>query len=328
MHALAVHVKVRGDVFGERVDGAAVVDDDEEQRQVLLGRGVERLGHAPVLRAALADEDDRDPIVPLVFRRVAVAVEENRARCARGIGQLLRHERPAALEERVLVVDVHRAARAFARAADLAEELGHDSIGRDAARERVRVLAVVAVLDVGRPNGVPDERRDAFLPVVEVHEPPDVPLHVRLIARVLELPREQHHLVRGDEVARAHLLVPIDVRTRHPEVALELRAAIAPRDVGPRPHGHELGLRFEASRAPSDREPSSAGRGPRREQRHRRREREEAELHFSRESPSCVSVDEVTATSDPPAYPTGVLTLRPYPSRGSCHRRGLPGLGA
>ena len=47
--ALAVHVAVGGHVAREGVDGAAVVDNEEEQREALLGRRVEALGHAAVL---------------------------------------------------------------------------------------------------------------------------------------------------------------------------------------------------------------------------------------------------------------------------------------
>eukprot|EP00962_Isochrysis_galbana_P013427 scaffold3810_cov120-Isochrysis_galbana.AAC.4 len=41
-----------------------------------------------------------------------------------------------------------------------------------------------------------DERRDGLLPIVQVHEAADVALHVGLVARVLELPAQLHHLVR------------------------------------------------------------------------------------------------------------------------------------
>lgn len=116
---LGEDVAVGGHVGGEGVDGPPVVNDEEEDGQALLGRRVEALSHAPVLRATLADEDDGDAVVALGARGVEVAVEKNGSRSAHGIGQLLRHQRPPALEVGVDVVDVHRPARALARAVHL-----------------------------------------------------------------------------------------------------------------------------------------------------------------------------------------------------------------
>ena len=115
---------------------------EEEDGEVLLRRGVEALGHASVLRAALAHEDDRHAVI--IRRRDAeLAVEEDRARGAHGVWELLANEGPAALEEGVFVVDVHGAAGALAGAGLLGEELGHDRLRIDAARQGVGVLAVV-----------------------------------------------------------------------------------------------------------------------------------------------------------------------------------------
>ena len=81
----------------------------------LLGGGVQALGHAPVLRAALPDEDDRHAVVALGALWVEVAVEEDGAGGAHSVGQLLRHESPPALEVLRGVVNVHGPARALAR---------------------------------------------------------------------------------------------------------------------------------------------------------------------------------------------------------------------
>ena len=141
---------------------------------------------------------------------------EDGPRGAGGVGQLLRDEGPAALEVGRLVVDVHGAAGALAGAvhlaekqeselgfrshalevrlmrvnsligveidkSHLAEELGHDGARGDLAGQRVRVLAVVAVLDVADLDAVGDERRDGLLAVVQMHEATDVALHVGLV---------------------------------------------------------------------------------------------------------------------------------------------------
>ena len=193
--ALLEDVHVGGHVLGEGVDRAPVVNDQEEHRQVLLGRRIQALSHPAVLRAAIADEDDRDAVVTLELLRLEVPVEQDRARRTRRVRQLLRHERPAALEVGLLVIDVHRAARAAARARVLSEELGHDGTSVDSRREGVRVLAVVRVLDVALLERVCNHRRDRLLPVVQVHEAANEPLHVCLVARVLELAAQLHHLV-------------------------------------------------------------------------------------------------------------------------------------
>ena len=62
--------------------------------------------------------------------------------------------------------------------------------------ERAHVLHRVGVEDDDAAvDRVGDERGDGLLTVVQVHEPADVPLHVRLVARVLELAAQLHHLV-------------------------------------------------------------------------------------------------------------------------------------
>ena len=121
---LVENLLVGGDVLGEGVDGAAVVDDDEEDGEVLLGGGVEALGHPPVLRAALAHEHHRDAILRLP--RAQVLVQRDGPRGAHGVRQLLGDERPPALEVGLHVVDVHAPARAAARAAVATEEPRHD----------------------------------------------------------------------------------------------------------------------------------------------------------------------------------------------------------
>lgn len=58
---LEVDVRVGGDVGREGVDGAPVVDDQEQQGKLLLGGSVKGFRHASVLRRSLAEEHDGHP---------------------------------------------------------------------------------------------------------------------------------------------------------------------------------------------------------------------------------------------------------------------------
>lgn len=83
---------------------------------------------------------------------------------------------------------------------------------------------------------VGDERRDGLLAIVEVHESTDVPLHVRLVARVLELPAKLHSLIRLEEVLRRNRIKLRQLLLRHPELELELGAQVRPINARSRPH--------------------------------------------------------------------------------------------
>jgi len=56
-------LRVLRDVGRERVDRAPVVDAEDEERKLLIGGRVERLGEAAVLAPALAAEDDGEAVV-------------------------------------------------------------------------------------------------------------------------------------------------------------------------------------------------------------------------------------------------------------------------
>ena len=56
-------------------------------------------------------------------------------------------------------------------------------------------IEAVGSLTTDLADRVCDEGRDGLLAVVKVHEATDVALHVRLVARVLELAAQLHHLV-------------------------------------------------------------------------------------------------------------------------------------
>eukprot|EP00968_Pinguiococcus_pyrenoidosus_P006400 scaffold434_cov186-Pinguiococcus_pyrenoidosus.AAC.61 len=171
---------------------------------------IEALGEAAVHGSSLAHEDDADAVIAGILLRLQVAVEQNRARRASSIRELLRHERPPSLQcvttgaphlkVRVLVVDVHGAASALAGTGFLHEELGHDLftsvcvclsvkdrpqtapekatgmqylIRRHARGDGVAVLAVEGVLLVAHFDRVGHDGRDALLAVVKMHETAD-----------------------------------------------------------------------------------------------------------------------------------------------------------
>mmetsp|Transcript_5199 Transcript_5199/g.10349 ORF Transcript_5199/g.10349 Transcript_5199/m.10349 type:complete len:402 (-) Transcript_5199:648-1853(-) len=63
--ALLVYIGVGGDVGGESVDSATVVDDDHEEGEVVLSGGVEDLGHPAILAPTLPYENHTNPIIVL-----------------------------------------------------------------------------------------------------------------------------------------------------------------------------------------------------------------------------------------------------------------------
>jgi len=68
--------------------------------------------------------------------------------------------------------------------------------------------------------------RNGLLAVVQMHEPADVALHVGLVARVLELPAQEHHFVSRRLVFLAEVIVLVHVleAEKHGEVGLNLKA--------------------------------------------------------------------------------------------------------
>ena len=67
----------------------------------------------------------------------------------------------------------------------------------------MRVLTVVGVLDVSFLNRVCKKRRNGLLAIVEVHEAPNVTLHICLVASILKLTTKLHHLVTGRSTCMA-----------------------------------------------------------------------------------------------------------------------------
>ena len=71
----------------------------------------------------------------------------------------------------------------------------------------MRMFSIIRVLDIFFGKGISYKGRYGLLPVVEVHEAANRPLHVALRAGVLELAAELHRLVRGREVSVVDVVV-------------------------------------------------------------------------------------------------------------------------
>ena len=215
--SLLKDVAVLGNVLSEGIDGTAIVNHNDEEGKVVLGGGIEKLGHTAVLGATLTDEDDTDAIVVsrrgdvlllnlFVIGNTEVTVQQNTLGSTAGVRELLGNEGPAALEIGLLVEDVHRTTGTLAGSALLHEQLGHDGTGIDATCNGVGVLPVVRVLLVTLLDGIVHEGRDGLLTVVQVHEAPDLALHVLLVAGILEGTGLGHGVVDLQE----NVLVAVD----------------------------------------------------------------------------------------------------------------------
>ena len=101
-------------------------------------------------------------------------------------------DRVAAVEAALRVEEVHRAAPPAAAARRLAVHLGHERGRRQAARERVAVVAVGGDERVVRPERRHGPGRDRLLADVEVEEAADLAQAVQLGRLLLEAPDEEH----------------------------------------------------------------------------------------------------------------------------------------
>ena len=126
-------------------------------------------------------------------------------------------ERQSAADDRVAAVEpggrvkqVHRPATSARAALDLAVHLGHDRAGRDAADQRVTVLAIRGDDRVLRRERLHRTDRDGLLADVQVHEPADLGGAVELHALLLEpahpkhLPQQLEAVLAVDLRGRAH----------------------------------------------------------------------------------------------------------------------------
>ena len=111
-------------------------------------------------------------------------------------------DRVPAVEPGGRVEQVHRPAAPARAALDLAVHLGHDRAGRDAADQRVPVLAVGRDDRVLRRERLHRADRDRLLADVQVHEPADLRRAVELHTLLLE-PADPQHLAQQLEAVLA-----------------------------------------------------------------------------------------------------------------------------
>ena len=65
-----------------------------------------------------------------------------------------------------------------------------------AAGDGVTMISVIRVLQIRLANAVRQQGWNRLLPVIQVHEPANLPAHVRLVALVFKVSAQLHHLVR------------------------------------------------------------------------------------------------------------------------------------
>ena len=148
-------------------------------RPAMFKRFVKRAG----VHDRLAHEAEAHLIAAAILDREADAGAERHVRADDAV---------AAEEVEALVEHVHRAALAARAAIDAAEQLGHDGARRDAARERLTVIAIRRDDVVVGAQHRQRSGADRFLPDVEMAEAADLPERVRLGATLLEATLEQH----------------------------------------------------------------------------------------------------------------------------------------
>ena len=166
----------------------------EKQHGQLPQRGqIQRLVKLALGDGAVAEEARRDPrpLLHLVGER-----EPDRDREAAA------DDGVAAVEAGLRVEHVHRSAAAAAAALLLAVHLRHEPVGRDAARQRMTVLAV------GRDDGIVwaeclhGADGDRFLADVQMQEAADLAGAVQLRALLLEAPDAQHLVQQAQPCSR------------------------------------------------------------------------------------------------------------------------------
>jgi len=104
------------------------------------------------------------------------------------------------------VEHVHRPAAAVRRAGLLSEQLGHDSLGVDAARDGVPMLPIAGEDVVGQLEGQDRSHDRRLLADVEVAVPADLGLGVLLLGALLETPDQLHRSVDPEQEVAVLLL--------------------------------------------------------------------------------------------------------------------------
>ena len=115
---LVVHCRVLGNILCKGINGTAIVDDDDQKGQVVLGSSIEQFSHASILRTTFSNKDDRNAVVisrrsfvllhnVFIIRQSHLAVQQNGFGGTTSIGELFGHQCPSSLEVFLLVKNVH-----------------------------------------------------------------------------------------------------------------------------------------------------------------------------------------------------------------------------
>ena len=166
-----------------RAHAVPVVLDHVDDGQLPEAGHVERLVEGAGVHDRLAHEADA--------HLIAAAVLDGEAD-AGGERDVPADDAVAAEEVHAAVEHVHRAALAVRAAVDAAEQLGHHGARRDAAHERLAVVAVRGDDVVVGPQRGLRARAHGFLSDVQVAEAADLAQRVRLGGAFLEAALEQH----------------------------------------------------------------------------------------------------------------------------------------
>ena len=181
--------------------GVEVVLAHEQDRQPPQARQVQALVELALVDRAFAEEAHREggtPLHPVAERQ------------SHGERQTAADDGVAAVEPGLAIEKVHRAAAAATAALEPAVHLGHQHGHRDAAGDRLAVLAIGGDHRILGPDGLHDPDRDRLLAVVEVQKAPDLLRLVQLEALLLE-PADADHLLEQMEIVR---VVEVDLGHR------------------------------------------------------------------------------------------------------------------
>ena len=166
-----------------------VVLDDEDARDVVDRCVVERFVERALVDRAVSEVRERDFLLALThdFELVFFSKREPRAQWC-----LSADDAVAAKEPVRLVEHVHRPTLTLGAAMDLAEHLRHARVWCHATRQRVPVISIrrddriIVVHSSNRPHGT------RFLTCVDMTEPTNLRLLVRLHRPVFELADQLH----------------------------------------------------------------------------------------------------------------------------------------
>mmetsp|Transcript_10894 Transcript_10894/g.22799 ORF Transcript_10894/g.22799 Transcript_10894/m.22799 type:complete len:304 (+) Transcript_10894:1744-2655(+) len=203
-------VAVLCNIRSEGVDCSSIINDDNKEREVVLGRCVQNFSHATILRTSLSNENNTNSVIisrwrnilfleTFVIRHPQLPVHQDALCGPCCVGKLLRHKGPATLKVCLFVKNVHRPTSSFARSSLLHEKLSHDSTAIHSTCNGMCMLPVVRVLLVSLLDSIINKSRNAFLAIVKMHETTNFALHVLLVTCVFKATRKRHGFVQVHE---------------------------------------------------------------------------------------------------------------------------------